>query len=80
MDGSIKGTRERKNYKMNEIPTVKLTGRFPNTFSVAKEEGGGYSFQWDNDEEQTLIRVPLHGAIKLTEQFEKFGFSQINRK
>jgi len=91
--GSIKETKERKNknkHKMNnETPTIKLTGRFPNTFKVIKEKGkplhpynsdlpkDEFLFEWDNGEEQTMIPVSLHGAIKLAEQFEKFGYTPI---
>ena len=74
---------------MNETPTIKLTGRFPNTFKVIKKKGeplhpynmdlprNDLVFEWDNGEEETTIPVSLHGAIKLAEQFEKFGYTQI---
>ena len=69
---------------MNETPTIKLTGRFNKTFSVKKEENGykglEYSIEWDFDNKQTLIPLSLHGAIELSELFDKLGFTQIHRK
>lgn len=69
---------------MNETPTVKLTGIFPNTFSVEREENGykglEYSIEWDFNKEKTKIPLSVHGAIELTKTFKKLGFTQIHRK
>ena len=68
----------------NETPTIKLTGHFNKTFSVKKEEKGykglEYSIEWDFDKKQTRIPLSLHGAIGLSELFDKLGFTQIHRK
>ena len=76
----------KKEYKMKETPTIKLTGRFSKTFRVEKKfhfktprdpTPLDYCFEWDDGEEETRIRVSLHAAKKLTEVFEKFGYKQI---
>ena len=68
----------------NETPTVKLTGHFNKTFSVQREENGykglEYSIEWDFDKKQTRIPLSEHGAIELSELFDKIGFTQVNRK
>jgi len=65
---------------------IKLTGRFSKTFRVEKKfhfktprdpTPLDYCFEWDDGEEETSIRVSLHAAKKLTEAFEKFGYTQI---
>ena len=35
-----------------------------------------FIFEWDNGEEKTFIIVSLHGATKLVEAFESFGYKQ----
>lgn len=35
-----------------------------------------FIFEWDNGEEQTFIIVSLHGATKLAETFEGFGYEK----
>ena len=89
LPGSMKEKKGKKKYnkhKMNETPTIKLTGHFDKTFSVQREEpefsykGLEYSIEWDFDKKKTRIPLSLHGAKELTEVFEKFGFTQINRK
>ena len=74
----------KKEYKMKETPTIKLTGHFNKTFSVQREENGykglEYSIEWDFDKKQTRIPLSEHGAIELSELFDKIGFTQVNRK
>ena len=64
--------------------TIKLTGHFNKTFSVQREENGykglEYSIEWDFDKKQTRIPLSEHGAIELSELFDKIGFTQIHRK
>lgn len=66
---------------MNETPTIKLTGHLDKTFSVKKEENGykglEYSIEWDFDKKQTRIPLSQHGAIELSELFDKMGFTQV---
>ena len=65
----------------NETPKIKLTGHFNKTFSVKKEENGykglEYSIEWDFDKKQTRIPLSQHGAIELSELFDKMGFTQV---
>jgi len=67
-----------------EIPTIRLTGHFNKTFSVKKEEkaykGLEYSIEWDFDKKKTRIPISTHGAIELSEVFEKLGFTKIHRE
>tara|TARA_R100001015_G_C4460107_1_gene47309 strand:- start:264 stop:503 length:240 start_codon:yes stop_codon:yes gene_type:complete len=35
-----------------------------------------FEFSWDNGKEQTFIIVSLHGATKLAETFESFGYEK----
>ena len=35
-----------------------------------------FEFSWKNEEEETFIIVSLHGAVKLAETFQKFGYKQ----
>ena len=35
-----------------------------------------FEFSWDNGVEQTFIIVSLHGATKLAEAFQSFGYEQ----
>lgn len=65
----------------NTPPVIKLSGIFPNTFSVRREqtERQTFMFEWHTEKEETCIRVSLHAAIKLTETFESFGFTQIHK-
>ena len=75
----------KKEYKMKETPTIKLTGRFPNTFRVREAEDSSfhagrasdYAFEWDDGEKKHFIRISLRTAKKLTKVFEKFGYKQI---
>tara|TARA_R110001592_G_C13001836_1_gene735974 strand:+ start:800 stop:1006 length:207 start_codon:yes stop_codon:yes gene_type:complete len=62
----------------NKPPVIKLSGIFPNTFSV-KREGNEFMFEWHTEKEENFIRVSLHAAIKLAETFESFGFTQIHK-
>tara|TARA_B100000900_G_C20526654_1_gene694464 strand:- start:148 stop:363 length:216 start_codon:yes stop_codon:yes gene_type:complete len=68
----------------NETPTIKLTGHFNKTFSVRREEDGykglEYSIEWDFDKKKTRIPISTHGAIELSEVFDKLGFTQIHRE
>ncbi len=74
----------KKEYKMKETPTIKLTGHFNKTFSVQREENGykglEYSIEWDFDKTQTRIPIATHGAIELADTFRKLGFTQIHPK
>tara|TARA_R110001583_G_scaffold103163_13_gene250294 strand:+ start:23344 stop:23556 length:213 start_codon:yes stop_codon:yes gene_type:complete len=67
----------------NETPTIKLTGRFPNTFRVREAGDYGtdapveYAFEWDDGQKKHFVRISSRTAKKLTEAFEKFGYKQI---
>jgi len=65
----------------NKPPVIKLSGIFPNTFSVKREqtERQTFMFEWHTEKEENGIRVSLHAAIKLAETFESFGFTQIHK-
>lgn len=67
----------------DKTPTIKLTGRFPNTFRVRQTGDYGadvpvdYAFEWDDGEKKHFIRISLRTAKKLTKVFEKSGYTQI---
>ena len=58
----------------------KFTTSNMKTFNVSRNEMSkppfDFIFEWDNGEEKTFIIVSLHGATKLAEAFESFGYKQ----
>ena len=38
--------------------------------------GDEFMFTWDDGTQETSIRVSLHGATKLAEAFQSFGYEQ----
>jgi len=81
--GSINKQTENKNKeKMNEAPTVKLTGVFPKTFRVTKCETGRADccFEYTDEKKKVFFEVGLHGAIELHEHFTELGYTELAPK
>ena len=80
--GLQKETKENKRTKMNETPTVKLTGVFPKTFRATKCETGRADcrFEYTDEKKQVMFQVSLHGAVELREHFLELGYTELAPK
>ena len=53
-----------------------IEGKTAKEYNKKRITSWAIQVEWDNGEEKTFIIVSLHGATKLAEAFESFGYKQ----